>query len=228
MPAQRVLSLHGIGAPHAGVTESERFRWLSREAFLSLLETIVVTRHGSHPPVVITFDDGNESDALIALPELAKRNLKAIFFVVGARIDTSHYLDRAALTDLVSAGMEIGSHGMHHSNWRKLDSMMLNVEIDTARRLIEDICGKAVTKVAIPFGSYDRHVLKKLRAERFDCVYTSDGGLAKSDAWLRPRQTVYSDVAERDMKVLLTSYPSLAARLRCRTARMYKRFRGSP
>ena len=62
-------------------------------------------------PVVITFDDGNESDALIALPELVKRNLKAFFFVVGGRIGLPHYLDRVALRDLISAGMEIGSHG---------------------------------------------------------------------------------------------------------------------
>jgi peptidoglycan/xylan/chitin deacetylase (PgdA/CDA1 family) len=56
--------------------------------------------------------------------------------------------------------MEIGSHGMHHSDWRKLQSTMLHVEVDACRRRIEDVCGKVVTKVAIPFGSYDRHVLK--------------------------------------------------------------------
>ena len=87
MPAQLILEFHGIGSPHGGVTdEDEPLYWLSRETFISLLQTIVVTREGSNLPVAITFDDGNESDALIALPELAKRNLKAIFFVVGGRI----------------------------------------------------------------------------------------------------------------------------------------------
>ena len=86
MPAQLILGLHGIGSPHHGVTDDERSYWVSRQAFISLLQTIVVTREASNLPVAITFDDGNESDALIALPELAKRNLKAIFFVVAARI----------------------------------------------------------------------------------------------------------------------------------------------
>jgi peptidoglycan/xylan/chitin deacetylase (PgdA/CDA1 family) len=112
--------------------------WLSRETFVSLLQAIVVTREGDLA-VAITFDDGNESDALIALPELAKRNLKAIFFVVGGRIGMPHYLDRAALRDLVSAGMESGSNGMHHCDWRKLDSMTLHVEVHDARRRIEDL-----------------------------------------------------------------------------------------
>ena len=140
MPAQLILEFHGIGSPHGGVTDkNEPMYWLSRETFVSLLQAIVVTREGSDLPVAITFDDGNESDALIALPELAKRNLKAIFFVVGGRIGMPHYLDRAALRDLVSAGMEIGSNGMHHCDWRKLDSMTLHVEVHDARRRIEDL-----------------------------------------------------------------------------------------
>jgi peptidoglycan/xylan/chitin deacetylase (PgdA/CDA1 family) len=111
MPAELVIGLHKVGSPHHDVTDDERLYWLSRTAFLSLLQTIVVTRGGSNLPVEITFDDGNESDALIALPELAKRNIKATFFVIGGRIGSPHYLDRAALRDLISAGMEIGSHG---------------------------------------------------------------------------------------------------------------------
>jgi hypothetical protein len=43
MPAQLILQLHGIGSPHGGVTEDGRFYWLSRETFVSLLETIVMT-----------------------------------------------------------------------------------------------------------------------------------------------------------------------------------------
>ena len=226
MPTQLILELHGIGSPHRGVTDDdEPIYWVSRATFTSLLQTIAVTREGSDLPVAITFDDGNESDALIALPELAKRNLKAIFFVVGGRIGLPHYLDRAALRDLVSAGMEIGSHGMHHCDWRKLDLMMLHVEIDDARLRIEDLCGSAVTKVGIPFGSYDRHVLKQLRAERLDCVYTSDGGLAQSDAWLKPRQTICSNMSDAAMKSLITGYPSLPLRLRRCAAMIYKRLR---
>jgi peptidoglycan/xylan/chitin deacetylase (PgdA/CDA1 family) len=227
MPAQLILELHGIGSPHHGVTDNEEpFYWLSRETFVSLLQTIVATRETSNLPVVITFDNGNESDALIALPELEKRDLKAIFFVVGGRIGMPHYLDRMALRDLVSAGMEIGSNGMHHYRWRKLNSAMLHVEVHDARRRIEDLCGKAVTKAGIPFGSYDRHVLKQLRTERYDCAYTSDGGLAQSDAWLKPRQSVPHNVPEAATESLITGYPSLAARLGRRIRMTYRKLRG--
>jgi hypothetical protein len=114
---------------------------------------------------------------------------------------------------------------MHHFDWRTLEPKMLHVEVDGARHRIEDVCGRAITKVGIPFGSYDRHVLKQLRAERLDCVYTSDGGLARSDAWLKPRQTICSDVSEADMKFLITRYANPAARLRYYATRIYKRLR---
>jgi peptidoglycan/xylan/chitin deacetylase (PgdA/CDA1 family) len=225
LTAQLILNLHGIGLPHQSVSDDERFYWIGHQALVSLLQTIVTTRKTCSLPVAITFDDGNESDVLIALPELAKRDLKAIFFVVASRIGLPHYLDRIALRDLVSAGMEIGTHGMHHYNWRKLDQVTFHVEFDAGRRRIEDICGKAVTKAGIPFGSYDRRVLEQLRAERLECVYTSDGGLAQSHAWLKPRQTISSNMSEAHMKCLITAHPRLGARLRRRAAMLYKGLR---
>ena len=104
--------------------------------------------------------------------------------------------------------------------------MMLHVEIDAARRRIEDLCGKAVTKAGIPFGSYNRHVLKQLRAARYDCVYTSDGGLAQSDAWLKPRQTVLDNVPDAAMESLITGYPSLVDRLGRRIRITHRKLRG--
>ena len=220
-----VLNLHGIGTPHDSVSSKELFFWVSRQAFTTLLESIVATRAIAPFPTVITFDDGNASDALIALPELIKRELKASFFVCAGRIGAPHYLDRLALADLIAAGMEIGTHGKDHRNWRGLDETTLDAELGDARRRIEDVCGMAVTKAAIPFGSYDRRLLRRLRRERFECIYTSDRGLAQSEAWLKPRDTMDSTWLEADIKQVLAAKPSLKARLRRDTAMLYKRLR---
>jgi peptidoglycan/xylan/chitin deacetylase (PgdA/CDA1 family) len=220
-----VLNLHGIGTPHDNVSSGELFFWVSRRAFTTLLESIVATRAIAQFPAVITFDDGNASDALIALPELLKRGLKASFFVCAGRIGAPHYLDRLALADLIAEGMEIGTHGKDHRDWRGLDETTLDAELGDARRRIEDVCGIAVTKAAIPFGSYDRRLLRRLSRERFECVYTSDRGLAQSEAWLKPRDTMDSSWQEADIKQVLTVKPSLKARLRRKTAMLYKRLR---
>src|SRR5580704_11624724 len=220
-----ILCLHGIGMPHDGVADRESFFWVTRQAFTKLLDNIVAARATAGVPTVITFDDGNASDAMIGLPELVNRGLKASFFVCSGRIGTPHYLDRAALADLVAAGMEIGTHGKDHRDWRGLDETTLDGELEEARRRIEDVCGVAVSKAAIPFGSYDRRILQRLRRERFECVYTSDRGLAPAKAWLKPRDTIDSTWLEADMKHVLTAKSSLRARLRRNLSMLYKRLR---
>jgi peptidoglycan/xylan/chitin deacetylase (PgdA/CDA1 family) len=220
-----IVNLHGIGSPHDGVAADESFFWVTQQAFVMLLESVVAPRAASSFPTAITFDDGNLSDAVIALPQLVKHGLRAAFFVCASRIGAPHYLDRKALADLLAAGMEIGSHGRDHRVWRGLDETSLHAEVAEARRRIEDMCGMAVTKAAIPFGSYDRRVLERLRSEGFECVYTSDGGMARSEAWLKPRNTMNSTWLEADIKRLLTTKPSLKAHLRRNAGMLYKKLR---
>ena len=211
--------------PHDGVSAEESFFWITRQAFTTLLDNIVAAQAKVDVPIIITFDDGNASDAVIALPELVRRGLKAAFFVCAGRIGVPHYLDRLALADLIAAGMEVGTHGKDHRKWRGLDESALNTEIREARRHIEDLCGVAVRKAAIPFGSYDRRLLQRLRDEQFECVYTSDRGLARSDAWLKPRDTIDNTWRETDIKRVLAARPSLRTRLRRNIAMLYKRVR---
>ncbi len=110
MAQELVLSLHGIDTPHDCVGTEERFYWVTREAFTMLLENIVATRATADTPTVITFDDGNASDATIALPELAKRGLKAAFFVCAGRNRRSPLFGSSG-----SRGPTRGRHGDRHS-----------------------------------------------------------------------------------------------------------------
>jgi peptidoglycan/xylan/chitin deacetylase (PgdA/CDA1 family) len=220
-----ILNLHGIGIPPAGVDSAEPLYWISKRTFVTLLDNVMGAGATSSFSIGLTFDDGNISDISTAVPELAKRRLKAGFFVCAGRIGAPHYLDPIALRDLLAAGMEIGTQGMHHRNWRELSDTLLRTEITEARQRLQDIIGTAVTKAAIPFGSYDRRVLRWLRHERLDCVYTSDRGLAQSNAWLKPRYTVDSSWKEVDYMPTLTTLPSLKARIRRRASMLYKSLR---
>jgi peptidoglycan/xylan/chitin deacetylase (PgdA/CDA1 family) len=219
-----ILNLHGIGFPHTAVDAAEQRFWITKEAFQTLLDNVKGARP-SNFSINFTFDDGNISDVSVVLPELAKRGLKAAFFVCAGRIGEPNYLDRIALRDLLAARMEIGTQGMNHRNWRDLDDTALRTEITDARQRIQDTIGMAVTKVAIPFGAYDRRVLTRLREERFDTIYTSDRGLARPGAWLKPRFTVDRSWQAADIKRALTSDPSLTASIRCSVAMLYKRLR---
>ena len=217
-----ILNFHGIGVPHRGVDPEERKVWMSRENFTTWLDHINTSRKVQPTPISITFDDGNASDVKIALPELCKRSLTATFFLCAGRLQSEEYLDRAAVRELLDAGMEVGSHGMHHRDWRTLDARALEEEIGTARRMLEDTCGRGIAAVATPFGSYNRRVLKQLRAEGFARVYTSDRGLARQHAWLKPRNTLGASSTQDDLARLLVGMPEAVLRA---AYRVYKGLR---
>jgi peptidoglycan/xylan/chitin deacetylase (PgdA/CDA1 family) len=223
MRRELILNFHGIGTPHSGVGADEEPFWLSRRTFIAMIDRIAYMGGDAGASTSITFDDGNASDATIALPELVKRGLTATFFVCAGRIGMPHYLDRSAIGDLLQAGMAIGSHGMRHCDWRKLDDEALDDEISEARARIADVCGGPVRMASIPFGSYDRRVLARLRREDLDCVHTSDGGLARAGAWLKPRASLDASWSARDVERVADA--SATARLRRRAAMLYKALR---
>ena len=88
------------------------------------------------------------------------------------------------------AGMSLGSHGMDHVPWRRLDRPAIDREIFQAKQLLEDTLRTPVDAAACPFGAYDRRALRLLRRRGYDRVYTSDCGPAERDAWLQPRNTI--------------------------------------
>jgi peptidoglycan/xylan/chitin deacetylase (PgdA/CDA1 family) len=219
-----VLSFHGLGEPPQGVGSEEIPYWISTSSFARLLDCAPDFQEAG-PRITITFDDGNSSDALLAFPELFKRGLVGNFLVCAGRIGQKRYLDRAMIKELLDGGMLIGSHGMDHRDWRTLDSSALDVEITDARRKLEDIIQRTVTSVAIPFGSYDRRVLHRLMRDPWECIYTSDRGIARSSAQIKPRETI--DITMQDEQILrkLSANAHLHIRIQRWLSRHYKQLR---
>lgn len=220
-----ILNFHGIGEPPPSTACAERRYWLDESFFLSILDHLSAARSTASPAARITFDDGNMSDAEIALPALAKRGLTASFFICAGRIGMPGYLDVAALRELSRAGMRIGSHGFHHRDWRKLDDTELDAEIAGARKMLEDLCGAAIDEAAIPFGSYDRRVLAKLRSEGYRSAYTSDGGVVRPDSWLKVRNTLDRSWQRKNILQRLAEQDSIVIRLRGVLVGRYKMLR---
>jgi peptidoglycan/xylan/chitin deacetylase (PgdA/CDA1 family) len=196
------LTYHGIGDPVRPLDPGEADIWVSRAGFLRMLDVVQ-----ARADVRLSFDDGNASDIGDALPALRDRGLQATFFLVAGRLGTPGYVDADGVKELVSAGMRIGSHGMHHRRWRGLDDAALHEEHVVAKAILEDVSGLPVTHVACPYGSYDRRVLQSLRRAGFTHVYTSDRGLAHLDDFLQARNSV----TPRDEPKLLEDIASMEA-----------------
>jgi len=191
-----ILIFHGLGPVPDQIGSAEREYWCDEDRFKSIIDaTFMLPRHVS---VEFHFDDGNISDVIIAMPVLRDRGLTACFFVCAGRIGRPGYLDSSAISELISAKMEIGSHGWGHINWRRADDKTLDTEIDGARKKIADVAGCVIDKVAIPFGHYDRRVLRRLQASanEIKTVFTSDGGRVQHTRWLLPREAYHTSWAD--------------------------------
>lgn len=187
-----IINFHGLGAVPAHVDSGEAKAWCADPVlYADLLDETreAAAAHGLDH--LITFDDGNRSDLDIGLKPLADRGISAIFFPCAGRIGEAGYLDASALRELVAAGQRIGSHGWSHTDWRRASPAVMRQEVGEARDRIEQAAGVAVTTVAIPFGCYDRRVLRD--AAVFDTVFTSDAALADAGARVQPRFSYTTD-----------------------------------
>lgn len=215
------LTVHGIGAPVRELAPGEDETWVSVEQFEQVLDAVV-----DRPDARVTFDDGNASDVEIALPRLLERGLHAEFFPLAGLLGEPGRLTRDGVRELRRAGMSIGSHGWGHRDWRRLPDRQAEEEIVEAQRVLRELAGQPVTAVAVPFGSYDRHVLRRLRRAHMTLVYTSDGGRAHNGAWLQPRTSLRHDLDADWIRRVLHGRPPLFARARMLAGRTVKRVRG--
>ena len=213
------LTFHGIGDEPPQLDAGEREMWVSREQFLSVVDSAA-----ARGDIRITFDDGNASDIEHALPALRQRGMSATFFVVAGRMGQPGFLSEADVRALADAGMAIGSHGMRHVPWRGLDDAALREELVDARRLLEEVVARPVFEAACPFGSYDRRVLRALGRSGYRTVYTSDRGTSRPRDWVQARNTVRrSDNGSLFAELSQAARPSRQAMQRAK--RMAKRLR---
>jgi peptidoglycan/xylan/chitin deacetylase (PgdA/CDA1 family) len=187
MSNKLILTFHGLGEPPNWIPEYERKYWVPVAWFEQIID---VAPDGG---VSVTFDDGNVSDVEHALPALRRRRKTARFFPLVGRIGVKGYLSAADILKLHAAGMSIGSHGMHHRDWRTLSDEELHEELVISRQTLTEILDAEITEVACPFGSYNRRVLKELQAAGYRRVFNSDGDASPRGSWLVSRTTVDRD-----------------------------------
>ena len=220
-PSIVTLNLHGIGTPVRELEPGEDEVWISVRQLEDVLDTVA-----GRSDVRLTFDAANASDVEHGLPHLLKRGLTAQFFLCAGLLGRPGRLTRDGVRELVDAGMPLGTHGWAHRDWRRLSQPEVIEELVRAPQELAELTGQPVTEASIPFGSYDRHVLRRLREAGVARAYTSDGGRADPEAWLQARNSLKRTVDAAWLGQVLDGVPSLPRRARNLAARTVKRFRG--
>jgi peptidoglycan/xylan/chitin deacetylase (PgdA/CDA1 family) len=123
--------------------------------------------------VVITFDDGCETDLMSAAPMLREFGFDGTFYVTVGFLDKRGYLSRTQLRQLGDLGMEIGSHSMTHSYLTDLSQEQVTRQIADSKHILEQIIGRSIQHFSCPGGRWDRRVAETARQSGYRSVTTS-------------------------------------------------------
>ncbi|WSW30471.1 polysaccharide deacetylase family protein [Streptomyces sp. NBC_01003] len=163
----------------------EQLRWLRRRGLrgvgvAALLEARALgTDRGL---VGLTFDDGYCDFVDNALPLLRHYDCGATLFVLPGRLDGVNewdplgprkpLLSERGIRTAVSAGIEIGSHGLTHVDLTHVDDRVLRAETEDSRRRLEELTGREVPGFCYPYGTVDRRATDAVRRAgyRYACA----------------------------------------------------------
>lgn len=173
---------------------------LSEHGFKGL--SVSQDRTGDHHgrAVVITFDDGCETDLTVAAPLLLSRGFNATFYLVAGFVGRSGYLSAAQAGELAGMGFEIGCHSMTHAYLTGLAEKELKIEVVESKDRLEQIVSRRVDHFSCPGGRWNSDVARAAQRAGYQTVATSKIGTnsARSDPFCLSRVAVMRGLAPAD------------------------------
>jgi peptidoglycan/xylan/chitin deacetylase (PgdA/CDA1 family) len=151
---------------------SAQVDWLQKENIRGLSVSQALQRDTSRG-IVLTFDDGCESDLRVAIPILKKAGFNATFYITLAFLGQPGYLVPQQVREIADAGFDVGCHSMTHPFLNDLDEAGLRHEIAEAKMKLEDILGRPVNHFSCPGGCWSSQVARIARESGYQSVSTS-------------------------------------------------------
>jgi peptidoglycan/xylan/chitin deacetylase (PgdA/CDA1 family) len=132
--------------------------------------------------VVLTFDDGCDSDATVAGPILRSLGFPAAFFVNPARVGHEGRASWDQLLSLAGDGFAVGSHGLDHALFEDIAPSELEWQFRESKREIEDRLGREIDSLSLPGGSGGERALQAARAAGYRLVLGSRPAPVRGEA----------------------------------------------
>ncbi len=149
--------------------------WLKHAGWrgMSVSEALALkTQDADRSSLAFTFDDGCESDFVMAAPILREAGYNATFYVTAGFIGQPGYMSPTQIREL-SLDFEVGCHAMTHAYLTDLDDSGLRREISQSKTQLEQILGKPVEHFSCPGGRYNAHAIQVARDAGYRSVATS-------------------------------------------------------
>lgn len=110
----------------------------------------------------LTYDDGDPIHLDVAVPEMAKRNLRGTFFLITGKLDRVEDWKK-----IFSSGQEIGNHTVTHRHTAELTPADEKNEVENAKAALEKLSGAPVITFAYPYVDESPGIKKWVAADDF-------------------------------------------------------------
>jgi len=179
--------------------------------------------------IVITFDDGCETDLITAAPLLSELGFRATFYITVNFLEKPGFLSRSQLRQLADQGFEIGCHSMTHSHLDDLDQRQLRCEIADSKTALEQVTGLPVEHFSCPGGRWNRKVVEVARAAGYLSMATSraSANSPNTDLFALGRVVVMRGTKEAKFHRLCKGQDLWSMRLQDSSRALAKRFLGN-
>lgn len=221
---------------------AKQMNYLKEAGYQTLsLDEFVAIRSGDMPlpakPIVITFDDGYESNYQYAFPALKANDQKATIFVAPepdehtrslvAGIDG--FLTGEQMRELSDNGVDIQSHTLTHCILTEISPEQARYELSESRKRIHAITQKPVNHIAIPRAGYNRRVRRLVREEGYltACGNRKGSSNGASDRWALPRIVIERDMTLDDFRQAISPRGSAMLRIIGNIKRIPERLGGA-
>lgn len=196
--------VHPSGAQDSGeqiyVLQVEQFveqmEYLQKSGFVTFfLEELISMPQWPGNAIVITFDDGHQSNVSLALPVLEKFCFKAHFFITTGWINTPFYLTSRQVEILKEKGMQIGSHGATHRYFNEMNAEVTREELQISHDVLRAAVDKPVTSFSAPGGRITPGVIEVGKSLGYSVFCTSRVAMMRQGGDLEniPRFAMRSD-----------------------------------
>ena len=126
-------------------------------------------------PIMITFDDTDGDQFIVARPVLNQYQFKGVYFIVTNNLGKNkYYMDRKQVRLLADEGNIIGCHTRDHVDFKKLKVTDWETQVDVPKRKLEEITGKPVNYFAFPYGDWSSKKLPELYKHGYKAAFQLD------------------------------------------------------
>jgi peptidoglycan/xylan/chitin deacetylase (PgdA/CDA1 family) len=128
-----------------------------------------------HQPVMLSFDDASAGHAKEAMPQLAKRGMTGVFFVMTVVLGKSGWMSTRDIKRLAHAGMTIGSHTWDHHAVSDLSGRDWKIQLEQSRATLRRASGQPVEHFAYPYGTVSPKAFPHLRHAGYKTAFQLEG-----------------------------------------------------